>query len=94
VIKSDFASEFKLVFSENAKKEIKQLDKVSQQRIAKKLLYFLEQKVSFIFARSLVHSKIGSYRFRVGHYRIVFDVEKNNILVLSIKHRKDVYKSR
>jgi len=33
------------------------------------------------------------YRFRVGDYRIIFDLEKNElkILVLQIAHRKNVY---
>jgi len=79
-------------FSENAKKDIVKLDKTTQQRIAKKLQYYLQQDDSLIYARKLVHSKIGSYRFRVGHFRIVFDINGVNLNVLSIQHRKDVYR--
>lgn len=33
----------------------------------------------------------GLYRLRVGNYRIIFDIEKNKITVISILHRKDAY---
>jgi mRNA interferase RelE/StbE len=82
-----------MVFAGSSKKDIGKLDRVTRQRIAKKLQYFLEQEDPLVYARQLVHSNIGSYRFRVGHYRIVFDVDGNTLQVLSIKHRKDAYKS-
>lgn len=36
----------------------------------------------------------GLYRFRVGEYRIVYSIEKDRlvVLVLRIRHRKDVYR--
>lgn len=32
-----------------------------------------------------------AYRLRVGNYRVLFDVEKDVIVVQRIAHRKDVY---
>ena len=84
---------YRMVFAGSSKKDIDKLDRVTRQRIAKKLQYFLEQEDPLVYARQLIHSNIGSYRFRVGHYRIVFDIDGNTLQVLSIKHRKDVYKS-
>ena len=36
----------------------------------------------------------GVYRFRVGEYRIVYSIEKERlvVLVLRIRHQKDVYR--
>ena len=85
--------QYRMVFAGSSKKDIGKLDRVTRQRIARKLQYFLEQEDPLVYARQLAHSNIGSYRFRVGHYRIVFDVDGNTLPVLSIKHRKDVYKS-
>lgn len=82
-----------MVFAGSSMKDLKKLDRVTRQRIAKKLQYFLAQEDPLVHARQLVHSNIGNYRFRVGHYRIVFDVDGNTLQVVSIKHRKDVYKS-
>jgi mRNA interferase RelE/StbE len=83
---------YRMVFAGSSKKDIDKLNVITRQRIAKKLQYFLEQEDPLAYARQLVHSNIGSYRFRVGHYRIVFDVDGHTLQVLSIKHRKDVYK--
>ena len=32
------------------------------------------------------------YRLRSGHYRILFEIEKNKIVIYRIIHRKDAYK--
>ncbi|VAW34467.1 hypothetical protein MNBD_CHLOROFLEXI01-5138 [hydrothermal vent metagenome] len=32
------------------------------------------------------------YRLRVGNYRILFNVEENDIFIYRIRHRKDIYK--
>lgn len=50
----------------------------------------------FLFAKKLSNSDFGMYRFRVGDYRILFDVEENTgkvtiLMVLRIKHRKEAY---
>jgi len=83
---------YRMVFAGSSKKDLDKLDRITKQRIAKKLQYFLSQGNPLDFARQLVHSSIGSYRFRVGHYRIVFDVDGDILQVVSIKHRKDVYR--
>jgi mRNA interferase RelE/StbE len=44
------------------------------------------------FARKLADPKIGSYRFQIGEYRAVFDVEGEEVVVLRIGHRRDIYR--
>ena len=34
-----------------------------------------------------------SYRFRIGDYRVVFDIDDNNVVILRIGHRKSIGKS-
>ena len=85
-------NKYRIVFAGSSKKELDKLDQTTRKRIAKKLQFFLEQKDPLAHARSLVHSSIGSYRFRFGHYRIVFDIDRNIMQVINIKHRKDVYR--
>jgi len=85
-------AKYRIVFAGSSKKDLDKLDRVVRQRIARKLQYFLEQDDPLTFARQLVHSSIGSYRFRVGHYRIVFDVDGDTLQVVSVKHRGDVYR--
>lgn len=31
------------------------------------------------------------YRLRVGHYRVLFTIQNNKILIYHIKHRKNAY---
>jgi mRNA interferase RelE/StbE len=83
---------YRIVFAGSSKKDLDKLDRVTRKRIAKKLQHFLEQEDPLVYARQLVHSNIGSYRFRIGHYRIVFDIQSDTLQVVSIKHRKDVYR--
>jgi len=32
------------------------------------------------------------YRFRVGSYRIIFEMDEDNIVILRIGDRKDIYR--
>ncbi len=84
---------FRMVFAGSSKKDLDKLDSVTRKRIANKLKYFLAQDDPLIYVRHLVDSKIGDYRFRVGHYRIAFDVVDDTLQVISIKHRKDIYRN-
>lgn len=83
---------YRLEISSKAKKDIQSLDPVVQKRIANKLKFFLTQEDPLSFASKLVNSKDGDYRWRVGHYRVVFDVNNEVLLLLRIQHRGRVYK--
>lgn len=85
-------SQYRIVFAGSSKKDLDKLEQTTRKRIAKKLQFFIDQEDPLVYSRQLVHSSIGSYRFRVGHYRIVFDLDNNVLQVVSIKHRKDVYR--
>ena len=85
-------NQYCIVFAGSSKKDLDKLDQTTRKRIAKKLQFFIDQEDPLVYSRQLVHSSIGSYRFRVGHYRIVFDLDGNVLQVVSIKHRKDVYR--
>ena len=39
-------------------------------------------------------NRFGQYRFRIGDYRIIFDLDPNTeeVIVLAVGHRKDVYR--
>ena len=83
---------YEYIFSKKAKKDIDKLDPIVKKRIARKLQVF--QKAPLSFAKKLINSRIGEYRFRVGDYRITFDLDSKTqkILVLRVDHRRQVYK--
>lgn len=82
----------KYLFRPAAEKKFGKLDSQIQARIIKKLEFVISTLNPLDFAESLTQSKIGQYRFRVGDYRVVFDVEDETIIVLTVGHRRDIYK--
>ena len=44
-----------------------------------------------VFGKPLQRTLKGYWRLRVGEYRVVFKIVENDILILGIIHRKDVY---
>jgi mRNA interferase RelE/StbE len=83
---------YKLIFSPQANKERKKLPLGIQLAIVRKLRYFLSSDNPLVFASRLKDHELGNYRFRVGDYRVIFDVENETITVLTVGHRKDIYR--
>ncbi|MBI4548151.1 MAG: type II toxin-antitoxin system RelE/ParE family toxin [Ignavibacteriae bacterium] len=85
-------SGYKLLYKKPVAKEIQRLPKQIQKRLKLKLEWFISQTDPLQFAEPLTKPADAQYRFRVGNYRILFDVESQNIVILHIQHRKDVYR--
>ena len=45
----------------------------------------------FLYGEPLRQSLKGYRKLRVGDYRIIYRVEKSDIIILKIGHRRDVY---
>ena len=80
---------YKVLITEKAQKDLKNIDNETKKRIIEKLKYLSNDPVAF--SRKLINSEIGEYRFKVGDYRIIFDIDGENIVILKIGHRKDIY---
>lgn len=79
-------------FTSGARKDIKKLSPDLAQRIIKKLDYFISTTNPLDYADRLTNFEIGSYRFRIGDYRVIFDVEDDKIVVLKVGHRREIYR--
>lgn len=79
-------------FKPGALEDLRRLSKRIQRQIINKLDFYAKSSYPFKFAKSLKNKSSGEYRYRVGNYRIIFDVEDNKIIILAIGHRKDIYK--
>lgn len=75
---------------QSVKKDVTNLDNVNRKRIKKKIESFLNNPLKL--ASKLVSPALGTYRWRTGNYRVVFDLEGKQIIVLKIKHRKEIYR--
>ena len=86
--------EYRYEFTSLALKQISKLPKDVQKRILKKLDYYCQQNNILKYADFLTDTKLGDFRFRIGDYRVVFDVEGEVLLILSVGHRREIYKKR
>lgn len=78
------------VYTRTAVNDIQKLDTVAKKKIKKKIEHYSKKPLHY--ARKLVDSRIGTYRWRVGNHRVVFDIDQKNIVVLRIGHRREIYK--
>ena len=83
---------FIYVFKNQALRDLQKLPQEIQKRIIKKLDYFVESREPLSFAENLVNFEIGQYRFRIGDYRVIFDLDDERLIILTLGHRKNIYK--
>ena len=86
--------QYKIVFTDRAKKQLKKLDK----HIASLIIGWLEKNIQGCenprqHGKALVENKSGEWRYRIGDYRIICEIqdEKIIVLVLEVGHRKIIY---
>jgi mRNA interferase RelE/StbE len=86
---------WKVRIDTHAVKQLKKLDKPIQ----KKIINFLNNKISGCnnpryLGKPLKGKLSGLWRYRLGDYRIICKIQdyKVTVLVLNIKHRKNIYK--
>ena len=83
---------FKLIYAKSIKKDLKNIDtktKIKLKKEIEKLQYF--PNLSQI--KRLKSYPLADFRLKVGNYRVLFDIdnEKNEIHILKISHRKNLY---
>lgn len=83
---------YRYEFTSVARHQIKKLSPEIQQMIIKKLDYFVSTQKPLFFATKLTDFSLGQYRFRIGDWRVVFDVIEEVLVIHKIGHRRDVYK--
>lgn len=82
---------YEIVFTETAKRQLSKLEKDLQKRIVSTLERIRIRPEDYLI--KLVGYPV--YKLRVGDYRVIIDLDKNQLLILVIKvgHRKNVYQS-
>lgn len=77
-------------YREVAKEQLKTLPAHLQERIAKKILFYASQSDPLSFAKPL--AGYDAYRFRIGNYRVIVEVESETLFVLLIVKREGAYR--
>lgn len=86
---------YQIRLEKTAIKDLRKLPPITRERIMRKLVFYSKQPKPLEFATPLVGNKIiGDYRFRVGDYRILCTVKKYTVIILTIEHRREVYRRK
>ncbi len=81
---------YKLYYTKSAVKDIRKLDSVAKKKIKKKIEIFSKKPI--FYSRRLIDKSLGSYRWRIGNYRVIFDLDDEKIIILRIGHRREIYR--
>ena len=85
---------FHVEFTDQAKKQLKKMDKHTASLIVGWIRKNLEGYSNpRIIGKGLVANRSGQWRYRVGDYRLIAEIqdEKIIILIVSIGHRREIY---
>jgi mRNA interferase RelE/StbE len=81
-------------FDDQAERDLAKLDRSMQRRISR----YLDERIASSsdprsFGHALTHELAGTWRYRVGDYRILcrFEDDKLVILVIAVGHRSVIY---
>lgn len=87
---------WKIEYESGALKDLKKLDR----QIAKRIVSFLSDRIAPLedprsIGAALQGSKLGElWRYRVGDYRIVCEIQNRQLVILavSVGHRREIYR--
>ena len=83
---------YNLVYTNSACRDIDKLDYSVKARLKHALERLsLDPRHNI---EALRNSPLGSYRMRLGNYRVIFDIEGQDIVILRVGHRREIYRKR
>ncbi|QZT27164.1 type II toxin-antitoxin system RelE/ParE family toxin [Streptococcus dysgalactiae] len=86
---------YKLVISDDVKKQLKKMDKYVALMLAKDMKKQLDNLSNpRQIGKALTGQYKGLWRYRIGNYRVVCDIIDNELVTIALEvgHRKDIYK--
>lgn len=88
---------YRVIYTKKADKDLDNLDFQIAKRITRKIYEYSLTPNPLSFSKPLKSSYLGHYRFRIGDYRAIFDIDRDGnikiLLILKIAHRKNVYEN-
>ncbi len=82
---------FRLLYHPDVKEiDLPLLDSKAKERIKKAI----EERLAIApeqYGKPLRKNLSGYWKLKVGDYRVVFKVIKNDVLILGVVHRRDIY---
>jgi len=81
---------YTLVYTKRAARDLKKLEHQSLSRIKRALERYVEDPLRY--AEALTSPELGTHRFRIGDYRVIFDIEGDEIVILRVGHQREIYR--
>ena len=79
-------------FTPRSLRLFKKLPKPIQQRVIAKLDYYCQSN-PLSYSSRLENNQFGHYRLRIGNYRVIYDLENQQALIIhKVGHRRDIYR--
>jgi mRNA interferase RelE/StbE len=88
---------YKIFYEKNFKKQLMKFDGSIRQMIVNYIVDIIQPLDDpRKYGKYLVGDKSGLYRYKIKNYRIICQIidEKITVVMLSVGHRKDIYKTR
>lgn len=87
---------WRIEIDKSVQRSMRKLDKEIARRIIAKLREISQLEDPRSMGKGLVENKSGLWRYRVGDYRIVADIEDDVLLILvvDVAHRSEAYRNR
>ena len=82
------ADRYELVIADRFYKDLRQIDAQDQKRILETLREIRQEPYQ---GRKVIVAETGQYRWRVGPYRIRYDIEGDKVHFLRVRHRREAY---
>lgn len=79
------------VITKTAYEDIKKLDNVTKKKLKDRLDFLMILDNPLSKAVKLPDNRQGTYRWTIGDYRVIFDVQRKKAIILRVQHRRDVY---
>jgi len=86
---SDQSDPFALIITRSFYNDLQKIDRPDQIRIRKVLDDIVREPYK---GRKVASAEIGHYRWRVGNYRIRYDVSEKQVVILRVMKREGVYR--
>jgi mRNA interferase RelE/StbE len=81
----------KVEWTRDAIEDLQNLDKPIAKRILNKITW-LSQHFDNITPENLSRDLVGTYKLRVGDWRVIYTIEIDVIVIQAVGHRKNIYK--
>ena len=81
----------KYSFTKHADRQLSKLPEKEQRRVVEKIKYYIDTGDPLRYAKMITGEKSKVYRFRVGDWRIIFEVLNGELRVLQVRPRPRAY---